>query len=415
MRRHETIVAQATAHGLAGVAIIRLSGDESFQIASAVAGRSIAPGVHLVRTPFDTCLVIGFKAPKSYTGEDVVEFQCHGGEVTPRRIEEACVHAGARLARRGEFTERAVLAGKLDARQAESVLDLIHAKTVRAAEAARAGLEGTVREDEKRLYEEALALSADLEHLLDFSEDELPPDFVDALRVRVRAFQRDIEERCCSAHEGKLLRHGALVVLAGPPNAGKSSLLNALVGENRAIVSATPGTTRDTVEEWIDVEGFPIRLVDTAGLRTTADEIEREGVRRAEDLIRSADVVLDLGADLPASENVIKLHAKCDLGPGEGLPVSSKTGEGLGALKRRLVETLRHVRLAPDEDSPRARAQEVFSHAQRALRELATAPFDLVVAANVVRQISEDLGSLVGATYSSDLLTRLFSRFCVGK
>lgn len=415
MPRHETIVAQATAPGPAGVAIVRLSGDAAFQIGSAVAGRGLKPGVHLVRTPYDTCLVVGFKAPRSYTGEDVVEFQCHGGDVTPRRIQEACLKAGARLARRGEFTERAFLSGKIDAHQVESLLDLIHAKTVRAAEKAQEGLEGKTREDEMQFYEKALALSTDLERLLDISEDELPPGLLDALRGRVKDLRSDVEAKCLSAHEGKILRRGALVVLAGPPNAGKSSLLNALVGESRAIVSATPGTTRDAVEAWIDVEGFPIRLVDTAGLRTTGDEIESEGVRRAEDLIRSADVVLDLGANLPADENILKIHAKCDLGPGEGLPVSSKTGEGLEALKKRLADTLRRIRLAPEEDSPRARAQEVLLEAQRSLRELDAAPFDLVLTANAVRRIAEEAGALVGATYSSDLMTSLFSRFCVGK
>ena len=395
-------------------------------------------------TFLDEAVVLFFRAPHSYTGEDVVEFQCHGGTVTPRRVLEACFAAGARLARRGEFTERAFLNGKLDYDQAESVLDLVDAKTVRAADAALEGLAGRKRRELKALYEQALDLSAQLEHALDFDENELPENFCPDLKSEIDNLKFQISEAIRRAHEGKLLREGALVVLAGPPNAGKSSLLNALLRENRAIVSEVPGTTRDSIEEWMDLDGWPIRLVDTAGLREASDALEGEGVKRAEDLIAKADVVLFLTASgFPAvsefsallgssavgaatflSPRTLNVRSKCDLGRGEGLNVSAKTGEGLEDLKRAIVAKLEErVGLAADEgDSPSSDLAAL--HEARALlggagggRETVDArrEEDLVLLANAVRKAAERLGSAVGAVYSSDLLDNLFSRFCVGK
>lgn len=407
MDESKTIAAIATAPGLSGVAIVRVSGPDAYEIAARVAGRGVKTGLQFVKMPLDECVILGFKAPKSYTGEDVVEFQCHGGAVVPRQILEACYSAGARPARRGEFTERAFLNGKLSYTEAESVLDLIHAKTSRAAEAAREGLKGRRDAELRALYERALALSSELEHALDIDEGELPESFFAALRVARADLGAALEARLRAEREGKLLREGALVVLAGPPNAGKSSLMNALLNENRAIVSDIPGTTRDTIEEWMDLGGYPIRLVDTAGLRATGDRIEAEGVKRAEDLIAKADVVLNLGVD---GVGGIKLHAKCDLGgDGEGLKVSAKTGEGLTALKEAIVAALEKKDLSGADD----RTTGVLLSA-RALLEDANAE-DLVLFANTARRVSEALGSLIGATYSEDLLTRLFSRFCVGK
>lgn len=407
MDESKTIAALATAPGLSGVAIVRVSGPDAYEIAARVAGRGVKTGLQFVKMPLDECVILGFKAPKSYTGEDVIEFQCHGGAVVPRQILEALFAAGARQARRGEFTERAFLNGKLSYTEAESVLDLIHAKTSRAAEAAREGLKGRRDAELRALYERALALSSELEHALDIDEGELPESFFAALRVARADLGAALEARLRAEREGKLLREGALVVLAGPPNAGKSSLMNALLDENRAIVSDIPGTTRDTIEEWMDLGGYPIRLVDTAGLRATGDRIEAEGVKRAEDLIAKADVVLNLGVD---GVGGIKLHAKCDLGgEGEGLKVSAKTGEGLTALKEAIVAALEKKDLSGADD----RTTGVLLSA-RALLEDANAE-DLVLFANTARRVSEALGSLIGATYSEDLLTRLFSRFCVGK
>ena len=519
----ETIAAIATAPGPAGVAVVRVSGPDAFAVArrltrgrfapppgpqpqtrvlalfapevSDVASVSSVPSrphVHVAshvphapddgakddRRPttddgvkdegrragfLDEAVVLAFRAPRSYTGEDVVEFQCHGGAVTPRRVLEAAFAAGARLARRGEFTERAFLNGKLDYDQAEGVLDLIHAKTERAADAAQDAIAGRRRRESRELYDRALDLSSTLEHALDVDESELPESFFTSLAASFASLDSALVAAAKRLRESRILRDGALVVLAGPPNAGKSSLLNALVGESRAIVSDVPGTTRDAVEAWVDFDGWPIRLVDTAGLRETADAIEQEGVKRAEELIEKADVVIALtgrdgdvrgvrddgdgrgdvrdlrgGRDRGrkslspltpltppqrlAQPKAISINAKCDLSRSPSLlNVSAKTGEGVYSLRREIVAALARRAAATageaSSDAPDDRALSVLCEARARLAPFVASavPLDLVLAANAARTAAEALGSLVGATCSADLLDRLFSRFCVGK
>ena len=477
----DTIAAIATAPGRSGVAVIRVSGPEALSVAERLTGRvptvgriafarvsSVAsqssPASHASLAShasqsssarlLDEAIVLAFKAPHSYTGEDVVEFQCHGGAVTPRRVLEACLSAGARLAHRGEFTQRAFLNGKLDYDQAESVLDLIDAKTARAADAALEGLSGRRRRELKSLYDAALDLSTRLEYALDVDESDLPEGFGQNLKSQILNLKSRIAEALRRAHEGKLLREGALVVLAGPPNAGKSSLMNALLKENRAIVSDRPGTTRDSIEEWMDLGGWPIRLVDTAGLREAGDAIEAEGVRRAEDLMAKADVVVWLVEELkswgveelksyggfqplnpstlqlinpstlqPFNSSTLQLlpiHAKCDLGRGPGLNVSAKTGEGLEVLKQAIVERL-EAKAEEGEECNTSSTDEAALHEALALLKTGlldgkeTQDEDLVLLANAVRVVAERLGASIGAVYSSDMLDNLFSRFCVGK
>ena len=433
----DTIAAIATAPGRGGVAVVRVSGSEAFSIAERLTGiRDQGPGIRVGRIAnVDEGVILFFKGPHSYTGEDVVEFQCHGGTVTPRRVLEACLAAGARLARRGEFTERAFLNGKLDYDQAESVLDLVDAKTARAADAALEGLSGRKRRELKSLYDSALDLSTRLEHALDVDEGELADDYVRELGSQISDLRSRISGALRRANEGKILREGALVVLAGPPNAGKSSLMNALLEENRAIVSDIPGTTRDSIEEWLDLDGWPIRLVDTAGLRTSQDEVEGEGVRRAEDLIAKADLVLwlrnsEAGEPLNGSiaqllnrltSQTLNLSTKCDLVRGPGLNVSAKTGEGLDELKREIVAKLKEKAETSVVDLPEGN----FVALREALTLLETGEGqetgegrqeeDLVLTANAVRAAAERLGAAIGVTYSSNLLDNLFSRFCVGK
>ena len=452
----DTIAAIATAPGRGGVAVVRVSGSEAFSVAERLTGKNgeadSCPLVRIrkIRSPssgretaspiLDEVVILFFKSPHSYTGEDVVEFQCHGGAVTPRRVLEACLAAGARLAHRGEFTQRAFLNGKLDYEQAESVLDLIDAKTPRAADAALEGLSGRRRRECRALYESALDLSTRLEHALDIDEGELPAGFLTDVRSSLTTLTSSLRAAISKATEDRLLNRGALVVLAGPPNAGKSSLMNALLEENRAIVSETPGTTRDSIEAWIDLDGWPIRLVDTAGLRKAKDEVEGEGVRRAEELIAKADVVVWLGT-VPAASPLrgvvtsaglasalqrecrgygIRLHAKCDLGHGEGLNVSAKTGEGLEELKRAIIAKLEEKVAASDSgDEPEGDItayQEALALLNGGLEtEGKRREGDLVLLANAVRSAAERLGAALGAVYSSDMLDKLFSRFCVGK
>jgi len=424
MERGATIAAIATAPGRGGVAIVRVSGDRAFAIAEALAGKKPHVGRAVYarftqRDLLDSGLVLAFAAPHSYTGEDVVEFHCHGGTVAPRRVLEACFSLGARLARRGEFTERAFLNGKLDLEAAESVLDLINAKTDRAAAAALAGLDGEKKKRLRALYDAALALASEIEHALDIDEGELPDDFRPRLTAQLAALRARFADAARRAREGKILRDGALVVLAGPPNAGKSSLMNALLGERRTIVSATPGTTRDSIEEWLDVDGYPVRLVDTAGLRTTGDAIEGEGVKRAEELIERADLVLALGNVAGTdARRVIRLHAKCDLDdvrdPALGLRVSAVTGEGLDELRQAIAAQLEYL-MENGEDSDGRAAPDQSSAILLAAAQLPAVLDDLVLAGGALRRTCETLGAALGATYSADLLDNLFSRFCVGK
>ena len=403
---------------------MRVSGPDAFAVAGAVAGRvpTSEDAGRFFRCTFrgfggrvlDDGLMLVFAAPRSYTGEDAVEFHTHGGTVAPRRVLEACFAAGARLARRGEFTLRAFLNGKLDLSAAEATIDLVDAKTDRSADDAVARLTGAGSRRFNALYEEALDISVALEHSLDVSEDELPASFMDGLAERLRALLARVRELAATAREGKILREGALVVLAGPPNAGKSSLLNALLGERRAIVGDVAGTTRDSIEEWMEMGGWPVRLTDTAGLREADDAVEAEGVARARALADRADLVVALDCCIPGA---LLVHAKCDLGRGEGLNVSAVTGEGLEELKSAVAARLETLAARGDEVA----AGDVTTRQRELLEEAATAledhvrTLDPVLAAEGARRAADALGRIVGRTYSADLLDSLFSRFCVGK
>ncbi len=436
----DTIAAVATAPGRGGVAVVRVSGPDAFCVAERLSGRKPRAG----RVSFDRYRIDGrlldegvtlaFMAPRSYTGEDVVEFQCHGGSVAPRRVLEACLASGARLARRGEFTERAFLNGRLSYEEAESVLDLVDAKTDRGADAALHGLTGGRRREMRGVYEALVDLSSTAEHALDVSEEDLPEGFCASLAATAGSIAARLDEAIRRAKEGKILREGALVVIAGPPNAGKSSLMNALLGEKRAIVSETPGTTRDSIEEWLDIDGWPVRLVDTAGLRETDDAIEEEGVERARELMARADVVvrlfpcmedgsLETKAPEPPSlqassgPSVIDVLSKCDLGARDegGLRVSSKTGEGLDALRGAIAAALERRAAAPGGEESGLGGDAAALAECRALLAPNEDMTDLVLLANRVRAAAERLGEAVGAVYSADMLDALFSRFCVGK
>lgn len=431
----ETIAAIATAPGRGGVAVIRIAGRDAFKVASRLTGRTIdatlagrfcyaklrnAQGVQL-----DEALVLVFAAPHSYTGEDAVELQTHGGTFTPQLVLQAVLAAGARLARRGEFTLRAFLHGKLDLTQAEAVIDLVDAKSERAQHEAELRLSGAQSATFTALYDDAVALGAKVEHALDFSEDELPEDFMTQVAQGVQELLTRVRLALATAQEGKLLHQGARVVLVGEPNVGKSSLMNALLGEERAIVSNQAGTTRDTIEAWVQWEGWAVCLVDTAGLRDTQDVVEREGVKRSKATMRSADLILSLSSSQAVAEPMrdvrwLDVRTKEDLTHEAPVPptlgVSAVTGEGLQELKHAIVKRLEYLAAHSDEAaaSVTERQAELL---QRAERELAAVHVeeDCVLAANSLRRAAEALGALVGRGYGEDLLDALFSRFCVGK
>lgn len=422
----DTIAAVATAPGRGGVAVVRVSGPDAWEVARKVSGREIesSDAGRFFHCDFrdekgriaDSGLLLVFKSPASYTGEDVVEFQGHGGSVAPRRVLEACFAAGARLARRGEFTERAFLNGKLDLSAAEAVIDLVDARTDRAADDAQARLRGALSDRYEALYSDAIDASSRMEHLLDVDEEEIPDGTMEAYSAGIDGLKDRIRALLDTAHEGRILRDGALVVLAGAPNAGKSSLMNALLGERRAIVSDIAGTTRDSIEEGLDVDGWPVRLVDTAGLRATEDVIEAEGVVRSEELMAKADIVIALDCDIPGA---IRVHAKCDLdevrSEGEALNVSSRTGEGLDELRREIANRLERLSSEASEEA----ADVTVRHTDLLGKALASFEGvdvrDPVLAANALRRAAQFIGEIVGKTYSDDLLNALFSRFCVGK
>lgn len=436
--REDTIAAVATPLGRGGVAVVRVSGPKAFEIASALSTKAPKVG-RIVFARFiegdkilDEGLLLSFKAPASFTGEDVVEFQCHGGTVAPQRILDATIHLGARLARRGEFTERAFLNGKMSFDQAEALLDFIDAKTERAADAALGELvleessQSNIKNVIRKFYDETIAISTELEYSLDVDESDLGDEFFNRLEEKSSNLIKAIDLEASRLKERRILREGALVVLLGPPNAGKSSLLNAILSEARAIVSDIAGTTRDSIEAWADIAGWPVKLVDTAGIRKSGEnfsEIEAEGVRRSEELAKKADVVIafgdfadECGINLEQSK-VIKITPKCDLKRGDALNVSALTHEGVEELKLEVAARLKLL-ASKSDDNQSLEGERYLTSLLRARGVLAAVDFkmcDAVLIGNKMRRASQILGEAVGANYSDDILSGLFSRFCVGK
>lgn len=436
--REDTIAAVATPLGRGGVAVVRVSGPKAFEIASALSTKAPKVG-RIVFARFiegdkilDEGLLLSFKAPASFTGEDVVEFQCHGGTVAPQRILDATIHLGARLARRGEFTERAFLNGKMSFDQAEALLDFIDAKTERAADAALGELvleessQSNIKNVIRKFYDETIAISTELEYSLDVDESDLGDEFFNRLEEKSSNLIKAIDLEASRLKERRILREGALVVLLGPPNAGKSSLLNAILSEARAIVSDIAGTTRDSIEAWADIAGWPVKLVDTAGIRKSGEnfsEIEAEGVRRSEELAKKADVVIafgdfadECGINLEQSK-VIKITPKCDLKRGDALNVSALTHEGVEELKLEVAARLKLL-ASKSDDNQSLEGERYLTSLLRARGVLAAVDFtmcDAVLIGNEMRRASQILGEAVGANYSDDILSGLFSRFCVGK
>ena len=420
MSPFDTIVAPLTASGGA-VALVRLSGPEALAIARSLTGddRPIQPRVtRYLRYPWlDDGFLTHFRAPRSATGEDVVELSCHGSPAAVRLLIQACLTAGARAARPGEFTERAFLNGRIPLDGAEAVRDAVEAKTERALRRAGAGLFGAQGEAARMARETAMQALARIEADVDFAEEVGPLDRA-ALAEEIEGAAESCREATASAFAGAIVRDGLRVALVGAPNAGKSSLFNALVGSERAIVTPHPGTTRDAIEATIEVDGIAVTLVDTAGERETEDPVESLGIARSVAEARRADVVLRLiapGEDLStAGERERLVRSKADLltAPEEGA-VSAATGLGLSELLRNLVA---HAPTEADVPNPRqgkryAAAAGRLAAAAGVLRS--DLPPDLAV--THLRSALAELGAITGENADPNIVGEIFSRFCIGK
>jgi tRNA modification GTPase len=445
-QRDDPIAAIATAPGRGGIGVVRVSGRNLVPLAQALLGELPLPR-HAVRAAFleahgtaiDDGIALYFPAPYSYTGEDVLELQGHGGPVVMQMLLKRCLELGARLAEPGEFTRRAYLNDKLDLAQAESVADLIEAVTDSAARCALRSLRGEFSAAVEELERQLIELRMLVEATLDFPEEELDAlDRADAHERHARLVGA-IETALAKSRQGSLLRAGLQVVLAGRPNVGKSSLLNRLAGEELAIVTAIPGTTRDSLRQAIHIDGVPLNIVDTAGLRDTQDEVERMGIARTWSEIGRADVVLllvdarsgvttqdlELVQGIPQSAKRVFVHNKIDLfgtpprvqrdHAATSLHVSAKTGAGMDLLRAELLAIAGWQQGAEDSFMARERhlvaLRQAALHAGRAGEHFGRPE----LFAEELRLAQEQLNSITGEFAADDLLGEIFSRFCIGK
>lgn len=457
----DTIAAVATAPGEGGIGIVRMSGSGAVAIANkifkgftgktadkaashhALYGQIIDPGSG---TAVDECLLLTMRSPHSYTREDVVELQCHGGMIPLKKVLELTIKLGARLAEPGEFTKRAFLNGRLDLAQAEAVIDVIRARTDASLRMAVGHLSGALSENIKELRHELLAMIAQLEAAIDFPED----DIEELTTAEIRAGSMNVLDKLlnllATAQTGRILSEGLKTVIIGRPNVGKSSLLNALLREQRAIVTNIPGTTRDIIEEYVNIKGVPLKIIDTAGIRETDDLVEKIGVEKARELVDSADLILVL---LDASEPLTKedqeilsmlskrpamvLINKTDLEPKlklsevmtlcankKILKISIAEGSGLLELEDEISGMVYSGQAVQGEASfiNNIRHSEALQSARQHLEEVlitidSAMPSDCIVID--LRAAWEKLGEITGDTVQEDIVHQIFSQFCIGK
>ena len=451
----DTIAAISTPIGEGGIAIVRLSGPRAIAVAEAIYVSPRGPvssfPTHTVHfgqigqngQMLDQVMLTVMRAPKSYTAEDVVEINCHGGLLTAKSILAQCLKHGARLAEPGEFTKRAFLNGRIDLTQAEAVMDLIGAKTSRAHTAAMHALEGHLSQRLEQARERLITVLAHVEATIDFPEDDLSADTREKWLADTTAIAEFLNQLLATAQDGRILRHGIAVAIIGRPNAGKSSLMNALLGQERSIVTPIPGTTRDTIEETASIRGIPIRLTDTAGIRKPRGTVESHGIKRSRNSLSTSDLVLhvldgsrayskgDLElAELYEGKPAIQVITKFDLQQKLVLPakfpkrnpvsVSALRGDGIEQLKDG-IESMSwsgHVGSAAVDVAINERQADAV---QRSLNYLTSAIHQMKSGATL-EIISQDLragldtiGEIVGKTATEDILTKIFSTFCIGK
>ena len=442
----ETIAAISSPAGEGAIALVRISGPSAIQIANKIFRGQETPSEfashvqHLGQIVTETgdlidqVLMSIHRAPASYTGEDIVEISCHGGTLVTAKVLEACLHAGARGARPGEFTERAFLNGKMDLTQAEAVIDLIRARTDLALRSATEQLEGKLGEKIANIRQGLVDLLAHIEASIDFPEEGIAPDEGEPLRARLDSVRDQIAELLASADHGRILRDGVRIVIYGATNAGKSSLLNRLLGYERVIVSDSHGTTRDTIEETINLRGVPVRLLDTAGLRTSTSDVEREGIARTELSLKKADLrlhIVDRSAPSPphfkqgVDGNEILVLNKSDLTEHaewknvDALRISCVSGEGLDDLETQILSRIGKQNLRPENalainlrhrDCLR-RALEACDRARKTFDE----NFSPECLSIDLHDALAAVGEVIGTVGVEQILDSVFGQFCIGK
>jgi tRNA modification GTPase len=468
----DTICAIATPLGEGGIGILRISGEKAIEVAAGlvrlrsgklltsvrnhtlyradILEQATLSSSDVCRQPsraLDEVLVVVMRTPRSYTGEDVVEIHCHGGPFVLQAICESLVQRGARLAEPGEFTKRAFLNGRLDLAQAEAVLDTIRAKTAGSLRLAQEQLRGTLSNEIDRLRETLIRLLAQVEAGIDFTEEDISFIRADELAAGIRATMDGIAQLVESSREGMVLREGVTAAIVGRPNVGKSSLLNALLQTDRAIVTSIPGTTRDVLEETLNIRGVPVRLLDTAGVRPTNDPVEQEGVRRSEAAMEQAElllIVLDGSVSLADEDRKIlaqqsakkrlillnKTDLPCGVDEAEVadpvhstapvIHLSAKTGAGLDDLRDAVRSLVLRADFEPGESAVVTRlrhrtallkAQEALGHAADSVNGQLSGEF----IAMDLRAALDALGEITGAVSTDDILDRIFKDFCIGK
>lgn len=456
MFAEDTIAAIATPLGEGGLAVIRVSGpqalvvaDKCFRAPGAKAAKPSDATSHTLHYGYivrdgqhvDEVMLAVMRAPRTFTREDVVEISCHGGLIAAKAVLDTTLAAGARLAQPGEFTKRAFLNGRIDLTQAEAVADLIHARTELALTAAQEQLEGKLSQRINQVRDDLMRTLAHVEAHIDFPDEDIAPDTRDQLVTKLEAAVTFMDQLLRTANEGQILRRGIRAAIIGRPNAGKSSLLNQLLGHERAIVSPIAGTTRDTIEETANIRGIPVIFIDTAGLREAADTIEQEGVRRSLATLAKADLILHLFdasepltpadeqflAEFSGKKRLLVLN-KVDL-PNQlalpsvsdnAIPVSCLTGSGLDALKDAIEKVVwgGQVRAEMLQVMINSRHQEALQRAKVAAQQSITglkADQTLEVIAMELRIAAGAVGEIVGKTTTDDLLDSIFSQFCLGK
>jgi len=443
----DTIAAISTPPGEGAIALVRVSGGNAIGVADKLFRGKELPSQFEPRVQHfgdilgtegrlvDQVMVSVHRAPASYTGEDLVEITCHGGTLVSAKILEACLRAGARAAHPGEFTERAFLNGKMDLTQAEAVIDLIRAKTDLALRSATEQLEGRLGDQIREIRDELVELLAHINASIDFPEEGITPDDSETLRARLDSIREEIAALLATADQGRILREGVRVVIYGATNAGKSSLLNRLLGYDRVIVSDTHGTTRDTIEESLNLDGVPVRLLDTAGLRTFTSELEREGIARTEKSLQLADLrlhIADRNSPKPAhfeerkcDSNEIVVLNKSDLPENrdwknfQALRISCLTGEGVQELRKEILTRITKQNLKPESalainarhrDCLR-RALESCDHAAATQGQGLSHEYAAIHLDEALRAV----GEVIGAVDVEQILDSVFSQFCIGK